>query len=60
MWGTEDHVTPITGIDAARELLQPSPIQLIDCGHMAPYERPSDVAAHLTNFIDSHTDRTLS
>jgi pimeloyl-ACP methyl ester carboxylesterase len=60
MWGTDDQVTPITGLDTARALLRPTDTQLIDCGHMAPYERPADVAEHLATFVNSHPDRINS
>jgi pimeloyl-ACP methyl ester carboxylesterase len=57
LWGTDDHVTPIAGMDTARELLHAAQTHLIDCGHMAAYERPTHVAEHLATFINSHTDR---
>lgn len=60
MWGTDDHVTPITGLDTARALLQPAETHLIDCGHMAPYERPTEVADHLAAFLDSHSERSTT
>ena len=60
MWGTDDNVTPITGVDTARELLRPTQTHVIDCGHMAPYERPADVVQHLVTFINSHPDRITS
>jgi pimeloyl-ACP methyl ester carboxylesterase len=59
VWGTDDHVTPITGMETARELLQPRETRLIDCGHMAPYERPAEVAGHVIDFLDFQPDRTL-
>lgn len=58
VWGAEDRVTPVSGLDAARNLLQPSETAMIDCGHMAPYERPAEVAEHLAAFIASHTEWT--
>jgi pimeloyl-ACP methyl ester carboxylesterase len=57
MWGTDDLVTPITGLDTARELLRPAKTDRLDCGHMAPYERPADVAERLVTFINSHSER---
>jgi pimeloyl-ACP methyl ester carboxylesterase len=60
MWGSDDHVTPITGLDSARALLHPTETQVFDCGHMAPYERPAAVAHLLATFIDSHAERTTS
>jgi pimeloyl-ACP methyl ester carboxylesterase len=58
MWGTEDKVTPIANIDTARTLLRPAETHVIDCGHMAPYERPIEVAEHLAAFTAAYTDRT--
>jgi pimeloyl-ACP methyl ester carboxylesterase len=60
MWGTDDQVTPITGLDDARTLLRPAQTHLIACGHMAAYERPTDVADHLASFVTSHHDRITS
>lgn len=57
MWGTDDQVTPITGLHDARTLLRPAQTHLLHCGHMAPYERPTDVAEHLASFITAHSDR---
>jgi pimeloyl-ACP methyl ester carboxylesterase len=57
LWGTGDQVTPITGLDDARTLLRPSETRLIPCGHMAPYEHPTDVAEQLISFVTSHHDR---
>jgi pimeloyl-ACP methyl ester carboxylesterase len=53
IWGTDDHVTPISSLDQVRELLQPSQCHVIDdCGHMAPFERPIVVADKLAAFYD--------
>ncbi|MFB1298710.1 alpha/beta fold hydrolase [Mycobacterium sp. pW049] len=60
LWGTNDQVTPITGLDDARALLQPAETHLLQCGHMAPYERPLDVAEHLVSFTTAHHDRITS
>ena len=57
MWGTEDNVTPISDMDTARTLLRPVETHVIDCGHMAPYERPVEVAEHLAAFTAAYTDR---
>ena len=59
IWGSDDHVTPISSLDRVRELLQPSQCHVIDdCGHMAPFEHPVVVADKLATFFDtSHTDR---
>lgn len=57
MWGTEDQVTPITDMDSARTLLRPAETHVIDCGHMAPYERPVEVAEHLAAFTAANSDR---
>lgn len=60
-WGTEDRVTPISGLDSATALLQPRTVEVLDgCGHMAPFERPQDTADLLTSFFDSRHDRTSS
>jgi pimeloyl-ACP methyl ester carboxylesterase len=54
IWGTDDHVTPISSLDQVRELLQPSQCHVIDdCGHMAPFERPIVVADKLAAFYDT-------
>jgi hypothetical protein len=58
--GTHDQVTRITSLDTARQLLRAKQILVLDCGHMAPCERPADVAAHLVAFIDSHPERSNS
>ncbi|MEU6827187.1 alpha/beta hydrolase [Nocardia beijingensis] len=51
LWGDEDQVTPITRLDEARELLTPVEWHVIrKCGHMAPYERPTDVAVRFDAF----------
>ncbi|OBF36781.1 alpha/beta hydrolase [Mycobacterium sp. ACS1612] len=54
IWGTDDHVTPISNLDQVRELLHPSQCHVIDdCGHMAPFERPVVVADQLAAFYDT-------
>jgi pimeloyl-ACP methyl ester carboxylesterase len=54
IWGTEDHVTPISSLDQVRELLQPDECHVVDdCGHMAPFERPVVVADKLATFYDT-------
>jgi pimeloyl-ACP methyl ester carboxylesterase len=54
IWGSDDHVTPISSLDQVRELLQPSQCHVInDCGHMAPFERPVVVADQLAAFYDT-------
>jgi pimeloyl-ACP methyl ester carboxylesterase len=59
IWGSEDHVTPISSLDQVRELLQPSQCHVIDdCGHMAPFERPVVVADKLAAFYDTF-DRSV-
>jgi pimeloyl-ACP methyl ester carboxylesterase len=58
LWGADDQVTPIDRLDTARTLLRPRQTHVItDCGHMAPFERPRDVADELAAFATSHTDR---
>jgi pimeloyl-ACP methyl ester carboxylesterase len=58
MWGTQDKVTPISDMGTARTLLRPAETHVIDCGHMAPYERPIEVAAHVAAFTAAYSDRT--
>jgi pimeloyl-ACP methyl ester carboxylesterase len=54
IWGTDDHVTPISSLGQVRELLQPTQCHVIDdCGHMAPFERPLVVADQLATFYDT-------
>ena len=57
MWGRDDHVTPIAALETAREMLHPRECHVIDCGHMAPFERPEDVANKLASFTATYTDR---
>ncbi len=57
VWGSGDQVTPIAGMDIARLLLHPAEVHVLDCGHMAPYERPTEVAEHVATFAAAHTDR---
>ncbi|WP_308124223.1 alpha/beta fold hydrolase [Mycolicibacterium xanthum] len=58
LWGSADRVTPITGLGTVRNLLHPDEVHILDCGHMAPYERPAEVAAHVTTFLSAHPDRS--
>ncbi|RRR96768.1 alpha/beta fold hydrolase [Glycomyces terrestris] len=61
LWGADDQVTPIDQLDRARLLLRPEQCHVIpDCGHMAPLERPGEVAEHITAFITDHTQRRAS
>jgi pimeloyl-ACP methyl ester carboxylesterase len=54
IWGSDDHVTPVSSLDQVRELLQPNQCHVIDdCGHMAPFERPAVVADKLAAFYDT-------
>ncbi|MER6162200.1 alpha/beta hydrolase [Streptomyces sp. NPDC001868] len=58
LWGDEDHVTPLAHFDTARALLKPQKHHVINkCGHMAPYERPRDVADQLVPFVSARTER---
>ncbi|MER6573595.1 alpha/beta hydrolase [Streptomyces sp. NPDC001093] len=58
LWGDEDDVTPLTQFDTARALLKPQKHHVINkCGHMAPYERPRDVADQLVPFVSARTER---
>lgn len=48
MWGREDRVTPISQLDEAHRLLRPTRCHVVEsCGHMAPLERPQEVADHI-------------
>jgi len=54
IWGSDDHVTPISSLDQVRNLLQPNQCHVVDdCGHMAPFERPTVVADKLSAFYDT-------
>lgn len=58
LWGDEDDVTPLTHFDTARTLLRPRHHHVIpECGHMAPFERPRDVAAQIVAFVAAATER---
>ena len=58
VWGDDDQVTPISRLDAVTALLRPRQTHVItDCGHMAPFERPDDVADLLVSFAVPHPDR---
>lgn len=51
LWGDDDHVTPVSGLEEARTLLRPRESHVIaECGHMAPLERPNEVAALIASF----------
>lgn len=61
VWGADDHVTPIERLDTARALLQPLQCHVIEaCGHMAPFQRPRDVADTIASFAASCTERLNS
>lgn len=58
LWGDEDRVTPPAHFDTARTLLRPRHHHVIpECGHMAPFERPRDVADRLVPFVAARTER---
>ncbi|MFC9930868.1 alpha/beta fold hydrolase [Streptomyces sp. NPDC127190] len=58
LWGDEDDVTPLVHFDTARALLKPQKHHVITkCGHMAPFERPRDVADQLVPFVSARTER---
>ncbi|MEU6803042.1 alpha/beta fold hydrolase [Streptomyces neyagawaensis] len=58
LWGDEDNVTPLAHFDTARALLKPQKHHVInECGHMAPFERPRDVADQLVSFVSARTER---
>lgn len=60
MWGSEDRVTPISALATVGQLLQPSNTHVLGCGHMAPYERPAEVAEHFLAFLATNSDRKTS
>lgn len=50
-WGREDQITPISGMETVKQLLKPTESHVIEqCGHMAPFERPEQVAQLFTKF----------
>jgi len=54
LWGDDDQVTPVSGLAAARDLLRPRENHVIrECGHMAPLERPREVAELISSFATS-------
>ncbi|MGI5127977.1 alpha/beta fold hydrolase [Pseudonocardia sp. CA-107938] len=58
VWGDDDQVTPIAHLDTVTALLHPRRTHVItDCGHMAPFERPDEVADLLASFAVPHPDR---
>lgn len=58
LWGDDDHVTPISSLDEARTLLRAQQCHVItECGHMAPLERPSEVADLVSSFITNPAER---
>ncbi|MCD9874988.1 alpha/beta fold hydrolase [Streptomyces guryensis] len=58
LWGDEDDVTPLVHFDTARALLKPQQHHVIpQCGHMAPFERPSDVADQIVSFVAARAER---
>lgn len=57
LWGREDRVTPVDRLDHAVSLLRPERMEVLDCGHMVPFERPREVAAHIDAFVRSHRGR---
>lgn len=61
VWGADDRVTPISSIEAARDLLKPRQCHVIpDCGHMAPFERPRDVGGMIASFTALRPERQSS
>lgn len=53
LWGDEDRVTPITRLEEVSGLLAPSESHVFEqCGHMASYEQPAEVAAKLDSFVE--------
>jgi pimeloyl-ACP methyl ester carboxylesterase len=61
VWGADDDVTPVDQVGRAGALLQAVRYHIIDdCGHMAPFEHPSNVAETFASFLDSHAERSNS
>jgi pimeloyl-ACP methyl ester carboxylesterase len=58
LWGADDQVTPVNALGAAQALLKPQQSHVIpDCGHMVPFERPSDVATMIGSFTGPNLER---
>ncbi|WEH13128.1 alpha/beta fold hydrolase [Streptomyces sp. VNUA24] len=61
LWGDQDEVTPLAHLDTARRLLKPERHHVIpECGHMAPFERPRDVADQIVPFVAARGERLHS
>jgi pimeloyl-ACP methyl ester carboxylesterase len=60
MWGRDDRVTPIDRLDKAVALLNPRQCHVLECGHMAPFERPDVVADHVAAFVATASSRSSS
>ncbi|WP_033308703.1 alpha/beta hydrolase [Streptomyces iakyrus] len=58
LWGDEDNVTPLVHFDTARALLKPRHHHVIlECGHMAPFEQPHNVADRIAPFVTAQSER---
>ncbi|MFF7946140.1 alpha/beta fold hydrolase [Streptomyces griseorubiginosus] len=58
LWGDEDAVTPLAHFDTARTLLRARRHHVIpECGHMAPFERPREVADQIVPFVAARTEK---
>jgi pimeloyl-ACP methyl ester carboxylesterase len=58
LWGDDDHVTPTSSLEEARTLLRPHQCHVItQCGHMAPLERPAEVAHLVASFATNPAER---
>lgn len=54
LWGDDDEVTPISGLDSALELLRPTRVEVVrGCGHMVAYENPHFTADVFAEFVSS-------
>ena len=60
LWGRDDQVTPIDKIDAACALLRPDHREILDCGHMTPFERSREVTDLIVAFASAHRDGSIS
>ena len=58
IWGSEDRVTPIEKLGAARALLKPAECHVVPaCGHMVPFECPEEVARLFADFVSQLHDK---
>ncbi|WP_342799953.1 alpha/beta hydrolase [Nocardia sp. No.11] len=52
LWGDRDEVTPIASFDKVEALLAPTESHIVSpCGHMVPYEEPTETALRFAEFV---------